>query len=54
MPIGRLINVKILKVVSDEVYNDLMEDLKSHYNKDKRVNNVYINNSGTIIIDCRK
>ena len=53
MPIGRLINVKILKVVSDDVYKDLMEDLKSHYKKDTRVNNVYINNAGTIIIDCK-
>ena len=53
MPIGRLINVKILKVVTDDVYKDLMEDLKSHYKKDTRVNNVYINNAGTIIIDCR-
>ena len=53
MPIGRLINVKILKVVNYEVYKDLEEDLKSHYKNDKRVNNVYINKVGTIIIDCR-
>lgn len=53
MPIGRLINVKILKVVNDEVYRELMEDFKSHYKNDKRVNDVYINNGGTIMIDCR-
>jgi hypothetical protein len=53
MPIGRLINVKILYVVTDEVYKDLMKDLKSHYKKDTRVNNVYINNA-SIIINCRK
>lgn len=53
MPVGRLINVKILKVVSDYVYKDLEEDLKSHYKDDKRVNDVYRNNAGTIMIDCR-
>lgn len=53
MPIGRLINVKILKVVSDDIYKDLKEDLKSHYKNDKRVNDVYINKGGTIMIDCR-
>lgn len=53
MPVGRLINVKILKVVSDDVYKDLQEDLKNHYKNDKRVNDVYINNGGTIMIDCR-
>lgn len=53
MPIGRLINVKILKAVTDDVYRDLEEDLESHYKNDRRVNNVYINNAGTIMIDCR-
>jgi hypothetical protein len=53
MPIGRLINVKILKVVTDDVYKDLEEDLKSHYKDDKRVKAVYRNNAGTIMIDCR-
>jgi hypothetical protein len=53
MPVGRLINVKILKAVTDDVYTELEEDLKSHYKNDKRVNNVYINNVGTIMIDCR-
>lgn len=53
MPVGRLINVKILKVVNDDVYKDLEEDLKSHYKNDKRVNDVYRNNGGTIMIDCR-
>jgi len=53
MPFGRLINVKILKVVSDDVYEDLKEDLQDHYQNDSRVNNVYINNGGTVMIDCR-
>lgn len=53
MPVGRLINVKILKAVSEEVYKDLQEDLKNHYKDDKRVNDVYISNGGTVMIDCR-
>jgi hypothetical protein len=53
MPVGRLINVKILKVVNDDVYKNLVEDLKSHYKDDKRVNDVYLNNGGTVMIDCR-
>ena len=53
MPVGRLINVKILKIVSDDIYKELKEDLENYYKDDKRVNNVYINKAGTIVIDCR-
>jgi hypothetical protein len=53
MPVGRLINVKILEAVTDDIYLDLVEDLKSHYKDDTRVNDVYRNNGGTIMIDCR-
>lgn len=52
-PIGRLINVKIQKVVSDEEYEKLRKDLENHYKNDKRVNKVYICQAGTIMIDCR-
>lgn len=52
-PIGRLINVKIQKVVSDAEYEKLRKVLEQHYKKDPRVNKVYINQGGTIIIDCR-
>lgn len=52
-PFGRLINVKIQKVVEDEEYENLKQDLESHYKSDKRVNDVYINQGGTIMIDCR-
>lgn len=52
-PIGRMVNVKIMKVVSREEYEDLRDDLESHYKNDSRVNSVYINNGGTIMIDCR-
>ncbi len=52
-PIGRLINVKIKKAVSDKDYNELKEDLKAHYNGNHRVNDVYICGGGTVMIDCR-
>ena len=52
-PIGRLINVKINKSVSSEEYEDLKKSLLSHYKGNSKVNNVYINNAGTIMIDCR-
>lgn len=52
-PIGRLINVKILKAVGKDEYEDLREDLEDHYKGDSRVNDVYISNAGTIMIDCR-
>lgn len=53
MPFGRLINVKIMEVVEDAIYEDLRDDLTDHYENDKRVNKVYINTGGTIMIDCR-
>ena len=52
-PIGRLINVKIQKAVDDEEYKSLRKSLEAHYKNDSRVNKVYINQGGTIIIDCR-
>ena len=53
MPFGRLINVKILEAVEPEVYESLKEDVQSHYKNDPRVRDVYISNSGTVMIDCR-
>ncbi len=52
-PIGRLINVKIQKVVEDEEYESLRESLEKHYKNDTRVNKIYINQGGTIMVDCR-
>jgi len=52
-PVGRLINVKILEVVEDEDYEDLKEDLQSHYKGNSHVRDVYINQGGTVMIDCR-
>lgn len=52
-PIGRLINVKIQKVVNDEEYEKLRKGLEKHYKNDIRVNGVYICEAGTVMIDCR-
>jgi len=52
-PIGRLINVKILKEVNGTEYEKLKEDIKNHYEGDSRVNDVYICGAGTVMIDCR-
>ena len=52
-PIGRLVNVKIQKVVSNKEYESLRKGLEKHYKNDSRVNKVYINQGGTIMVDCR-
>lgn len=53
MPIGRLINVRKEKLDGGPSYEELKDILKSHYKGDKRVNDVFINGYGTIMIDCR-
>lgn len=52
-PMGRLIIVKIEEYVSDDKYESLRKDLERHYKNDRRVNRVYINQGGTVVIDCR-
>lgn len=52
-PVGRLIIVKIEEYVSDDKYESLRKDLERHYKNDHRVNRVYINQGGTVVIDCR-
>lgn len=52
-PIGRLINVKIAKPAYDEEYEKLEKVLIEHYKNDNRVNDVYICQAGTVMIDCR-
>jgi hypothetical protein len=53
MPVGRLVNVKMLKHDTDETYESLRETLEDRYRKDRRVNEVYISKGGTLMIDCR-
>ncbi len=52
-PVGRLINVKIQHAVSDREYEKLRNALARHYRRDRRVNDVYICQAGTVMIDCR-
>lgn len=53
MPIGRLVNVRIETYASANEYEDLRQLLKRHYKGDSRVNDVYICEAGTVMIDCR-
>ena len=53
-PIGRLVNVRIEKVVDDSDYEVLAEKLRKRYKNNPNVNNVYICKAGTVMIDCRK
>ena len=52
-PMGRLINVRIERYADDGEYESLRKALESHYSGDSRVNQVYRNQAGTIMIDCR-
>ncbi len=52
-PMGRLINIKIQKVVENSEYEELKQELKDHYKNNIKVNDVYICQAGTIMIDCR-
>lgn len=52
-PMGRVIIVKVNDVVPDSYYNDVKDNIKKKYENDNRVNDVFINNGGTITIDCR-
>lgn len=52
-PIGRLINIKILEEVPFSEYEKLRDKLESRYRNDSRVNQVYICNAGTVMVDCR-
>lgn len=54
IPIGRMVAVKIISDGHD--YNDyesLLKNLKKHYKDNYVINGIYINNGGTITIDCR-
>lgn len=52
-PMGRLINVRIEHYADDDEYESLRKALELHYSGDSRVNQVYRNKAGTIMIDCR-
>lgn len=53
-PIGRLINVRIERLATDEEYDNLCKALEKHYANDNRVVQVYRCQAGTLMIDCRE
>lgn len=53
MPIGRLINIEINSYLTNDQYEILKNNLIEYYKCNININNIYICNYGTIIIDCR-
>lgn len=52
-PIGRLIVVKKKTQAGDVSYSEIKEALTSHYKNNSKVEKVFLNNGGTVTIDCR-
>ncbi len=52
-PMGRLIIVKKKTYDSSITYSSIESALESHYSGNRKVNDVFQNNGGTITIDCR-
>ena len=53
-PMGRLIIVKINSNATNISYSEVNDVLKSYYKNNFKVKEVFINENGTITIDCRK
>lgn len=51
--VGKIIIVKLQYVAEDGEYEKLKEQLADRYSSHPRVRRVYINQGGTIAIDCR-
>lgn len=52
-PLGRMIIVKIERNATEAEYEKLKRKIARRYKRNKVVREVYINQSGTIVIDCR-
>ena len=52
-PIGRLVIVKINEPVGTEEYEKLQKVLSRRFKSNRCVRNVYINQGGTVVVDCR-
>ncbi|MCR4766256.1 MAG: hypothetical protein K5856_08815 [Bacteroidaceae bacterium] len=52
-PIGRLIIVEKKSYDDSTSLSSIVNALKSHYSGNSKVNDVFLNNGGTITIDCR-
>lgn len=53
-PYRRLIDVRINKETTEKEYIALKKDLEQYYKHNKEVREIYINNGGTLTIDCKK
>lgn len=53
-PMGRLIIVKKKALASDITYSQVQTALQNHYKNKSKVKDVFLNNGGTVTIDCRK
>lgn len=53
-PLGRLILVKKKASASDISYTQVQSALKNHYKNKSKVRDVFLNQGGTVTIDCRK
>jgi hypothetical protein len=53
-PMGRLIIVKKKTYNTDVTYEDVKSALENHYKNTYKVKDVFLNNGGTVTIDCRK
>lgn len=51
--LGKLIIVKIDKPVSENRYKFLRWQIATYYTFNERVHDVYINQGGTVAVDCR-
>lgn len=51
--VGKIIIVKLQYVADEGEYEKLKEQLADRYSSHPKVNRVYINQGGTIAIDCR-
>lgn len=53
-PLGRMIVVKKKYSSNTLPYTSIQKGLENHYKKNHVVKEVYLNNAGTVTIDCRK
>lgn len=53
-PIGRLVIVKKKASASEITYTQIQTALEDRYRNKPKVNDVFLNNGGTVTIDCRK
>ncbi len=52
-PMGRLIVVKKNSSINSVSYSQIEDALTKHYKNNSKVNDVFLNNGGTVTIDCR-